>query len=145
MKLKKLMTLFALTLATTIAHANEGPDCPLRFAQSKLCGSIDFLSLPSDVAEASFILKIYTDTSTATQPVLVDPVELKVDLWMYMGNHGGHGSAPVKINREAQGTYLVTEAHFIMPGRWNMRFWVNGEKSEMIIDVKPNYSASVAK
>lgn len=139
MKIKFLMAALALTLGAAKAQAHESPDCPMYFAKSDLCGAVEFITPPSETAEASFHFKVYDHASTPDQPVLVDPAELKIDLWMYMGHHGGHGSAPVKITRESQGIYRVTEAYFIMPGRWNMRFWVNGEKRELIVDVKPAY------
>lgn len=130
--LKQLFIFAALSLSALTATAQNSETCPLYFAQSDLCANIEFTKGPFDGLESQFLLKVYG----AKDMVLLDPAELKVDLWMYMGHHGGHGSAPVKVVKQDVGTYYVSEVYFIMPGRWNIRVWVNGEQRDMVLTVK---------
>ncbi|WP_413578283.1 FixH family protein [Bdellovibrio sp. HCB290] len=60
----------------------------------------------------------------------------KADLWMQMGHHG-HGSSPVDIVENANGVYMVTNAWFVMRGKWDVRldFVVNGQAEHLEIPV----------
>ncbi|MEK2690686.1 hypothetical protein [Bdellovibrio sp. GT3] len=60
----------------------------------------------------------------------------KADLWMNMGHHG-HGSSPVDIVENANGVYLVTNAWFVMRGKWDVRldFVLNGQAEHLEIPV----------
>lgn len=111
--------------------------CPIYFKTSDLCATVEFTKGPVDGDESQFIVRIFDHKSAHGDHVMVDPQNLKIDLWMYMGNHGGHGSAPVKIVKQDVGTYFVSEAYFIMPGRWNVRFFLDNEQSDLIVDVNP--------
>lgn len=133
---KKLMLTAGLWLTSTVAFAQSNADCPLYFPENKLCASVEFTQEPQASLESQFVLKVYESTSTATVPVLVEPAQLKVDLWMNMGHHG-HGTSPVTIEKQEVGIFLISEAHFVMPGKWLIRVWINNEKSELTIGVKP--------
>ncbi len=65
---------------------------------------------------------------------MVDPQDLKIDLWMSMGGHG-HGSAPVKIVKQNNGVYYVSEAYFVMPGQWQIRITADSEQSSLMVNV----------
>ncbi|MFV8257882.1 serine protease spb1 [Bdellovibrio bacteriovorus] len=133
---KNFMLAAGLMLASVTASAQQSADCPLSFPGSELCATIEFAQAPNQNTDSPFILKVYDQTSTASVPVLVDPAQLKVDLWMNMGHHG-HGTSPVKIEKQEVGTFLISEAYFVMPGKWLIRVWINNEKSEMTVVVKP--------
>ncbi|WP_374030443.1 serine protease spb1 [Bdellovibrio bacteriovorus] len=133
---KKIIFAAGLVLSSGAASAEQSPECPLYFPDSELCASVEFAQAPNQNADSPFVLKVYDQTSTASAPALVDPAQLKVDLWMNMGHHG-HGTSPVKIEKQEVGTFLISEAYFVMPGKWLIRVWINGEKSEMTVVVKP--------
>lgn len=111
--------------------------CPIFFKTSNVCATVEFTKGPVDGDESQFLVKFFDHKSAHGEHVMVDPADLKIDLWMYMGNHGGHGSAPVKFVKQDTGTYFVSEVYFVMAGRWNVRFFANGEQSDLIVDVKP--------
>lgn len=111
--------------------------CPIYFKTADVCAQVEFTKGPFDGTESQFLVKFFDHKSAHGEHVMVDPQNLKIDLWMYMGNHGGHGSAPVKVVKQDQGVYYVSEVYFVMPGRWNVRFFVNGEQSDLLVDVKP--------
>lgn len=133
---KNFILTAGLILASITAFAEQSADCPLSFPGSELCASVEFVQAPNQNADSPFVLKVYDQTSTAAAPSLVDPAQLKVDLWMNMGHHG-HGTSPVTIEKQEVGTFLISEAYFVMPGKWLIRVWINGEKSEMTVVVKP--------
>ncbi|MGE9744101.1 serine protease spb1 [Bdellovibrio bacteriovorus] len=133
---KSFLLVTGLVLASATVSAQQSADCPLYFPGSELCASVEFAQAPTESADSPFVLKVYDHTSTASAPALVDPAQMKVDLWMNMGHHG-HGTSPVKIEKQEVGTFLISEAYFVMPGKWLIRVWINGEKSEMTVVVKP--------
>lgn len=49
-----------------------------------------------------------------------------IELAPWMPDHG-HGTSPVIVEKIDRGTYLFKEIYFIMPGRWEMVFTVDGE------------------
>ncbi|WP_413568118.1 FixH family protein [Bdellovibrio sp. HCB117] len=128
--------LIAGLLFSANARAQAGAACPVYFKTSNVCASVEFTKGPSDSEESQFLVKFYGYASANGEPVMVDPQNLKVDLWMNMGHHG-HGSGPVKVVKQDQGIYFVSEAYFVMAGRWQIRLFVNGEKGEFDVDVKP--------
>lgn len=82
----------------------------------QVCASYLTNSPFSTKGEGRFILSLKTNNEV--------PLELlKVDLWMQMGNHG-HGSAPLKVNQLAPGEFDVTNAYFVMKGKWLIRVTV---------------------
>lgn len=122
-------------LAETQEHSKL---CPLYFQQTDTCAKVEFIHGPFDGEESSFVIHFYEHQSAHGEPVMVTPAQMKVDLWMYMGNHGGHGSAPVVVTEQSPGVYLVSNVYFIMPGRWNIRFFVENEQKDLIVDIKPS-------
>lgn len=145
-----LSALFILTASIAGAHGEHGDHgdgggghhdhnklCPVYFALADVCAEVEFTKGPFDGDESQFLVRFFDHKSAHGEHVMVDPQNLKIDLWMNMGNHGGHGSAPVKIVKQAQGVYFVSEAYFVMSGRWSVRFFVDGEQADLIVDVKP--------
>ncbi|MEN0057815.1 MAG: FixH family protein [Bdellovibrio sp.] len=117
--------------------SEHGKLCPVFFSLADVCAKVEFVKGPAQEGESQFLVEFFEHKSAHGEHIPVDPQELKIDLWMYMGNHGGHGSAPVQWQQQSAGVYMVTEAYFVMPGRWNVRFFVNGEQADLIVDVKP--------
>lgn len=131
-----LALIIAGLLFSANARAHADAACPVYFKTADLCASVEFTKGPSDSEESQFLVKFYEHASAHSEHTMVDPQNLKVDLWMNMGHHG-HGSGPVKVVKQDQGTYFVSEAYFVMSGRWQIRLFVNGEKGEFNVDVKP--------
>lgn len=147
--MKKLvhLTLFAIfALFANSAFANSGEHgsgehsklCPLYFQQTDTCAKVDFIKGPFDGEESQFVVHFYEHQSAHGEHTMVTPQQLKIDLWMYMGNHGGHGSAPVSFSEQSTGVYLVSNVYFIMPGRWNVRIFVGNEQKDLIVDILPS-------
>lgn len=147
--MKKLIHLALITfcafvtpnaLANSGEHTQENHNklCPIYFQKTDTCAQVEFTQGPFDGEESQFIVHFYEHQSAHGEHFMVTPQQLKVDLWMYMGNHGGHGSAPVTFTEQSTGVYLVSNVYFIMPGRWNIRFFVEGEQKDLIIDIKPS-------
>ncbi|MNJ94869.1 hypothetical protein D3C87_125720 [compost metagenome] len=120
-------------LSSLVATAAE--TCDAEFDGLPVCVQVDFTKGPVNRDESQFAVRfLNTEDGTA-----VDPQGLKIDLWMQMGRHG-HGTAPVKIERQDAGVYFVSEAYFVMPGQWQVRFFAQdaqgAEKTtEVIVDV----------
>lgn len=108
--------------------------CPVFFALADVCAQVQFTQGPVSDDESQFTVSFYKHTSAHGEHVMVDPQDVKVDLWMNMGGHG-HGSAPVKIVKQSTGVYFVSEAYFVMPGTWSIRFAVDNEQAEFSVDV----------
>ncbi|WII71624.1 FixH family protein [Bdellovibrio sp. 22V] len=119
---------------TQVVH--EDSACPIYFKNNQLCAEIEFAKGPFNGEESQFIVKFFDHASAHGEHVMKDPAHLKIDLWMNMGHHG-HGSSPVKIVKQDQGVYFVSEAYFVMAGRWQVRFFVNGEQAQYNVDVEP--------
>lgn len=62
---------------------------------------------------------------------------VKVDLWMQMGNHG-HGSAPVQLTSLSNNKYKVENAWFVMKGEWQVRvdFEIAGQVYKLKLPVQ---------
>jgi len=138
--MKKMLALFftlgALFAVSSAGAVERSTACPIPFSQNNLCADIEFAKGPFNGDESQFIVRFFTAGSAAGERNFVDAQNLKVDLWMNMGHHG-HGSSPVKVVHQSTGTYYVSEAYFVMAGRWNIRLFVNGEQSDLLVDVKP--------
>ena len=92
--------------------------CPLSFSKSKLCGSIEWVTGPSE-EESVFTLKFWDSNEGSSKGPYLDPAHrVFVQLWM---TSMGHGSSPVAIQKTTQGIYAVTKVFFIMPGEWDVR------------------------
>ncbi|MBO9667733.1 MAG: FixH family protein [Bdellovibrio sp.] len=98
---------------------SQATDCPLKFTQSSLCASLDWVQGPQSPNESEFILKFWNKSSGTKAGPFVDPPQtLSVILWM---PSMGHGSSPVTIEKIEDGTYRVRRVYFIMPGDWEIR------------------------
>lgn len=114
-------------------HAGKNPPaanpaCPVYFEQSKTCLSIEFTKGPFANEESQFIAKFF-QVGADNSITMIEPQNLKMDLWMSMGHHG-HGSSPLKIVRQGLGEYYISEAYFVMNGTWSIRTTVNNELKE---------------
>lgn len=135
-----LASLFtALSFQSALAHGEDSSEhnklCPVFFPLANICAQVEFTRGPVSDDEAQFLVKFYDHASAHGEHVMVDPAGLKVDLWMNMGHHG-HGSSPVKVVKQSTGIYFVSEAYFVMPGRWTIRVFSNNEQAEFPVDVK---------
>lgn len=67
-----------------------------------------------------FTMKIWKSATGTINGPFIDPDKnLHIFLWM---PSMGHGSAPVKIKKLAAGEYEVSDVHFIMGGKWEVKF-----------------------
>ena len=67
-----------------------------------------------------FIMKTWKkDSGTLSGPYQDLDKNLHIFLWM---PSMGHGSVPVKIKKIDQGEYEVSDVHFIMGGKWEIKF-----------------------
>lgn len=72
------------------------------------------------LGESRFLVRAWNKkTGSINGPYQNLPKDLHIYLWM---SSMGHGSAPVKISKIADGEYEVSEVHFIMGGPWEIRF-----------------------
>jgi hypothetical protein len=67
-----------------------------------------------------------------------DIKDLKLDLWMDMGNGHGHGSAPLQWTQFGPGKFNVSNAYFLMQGAWQVRaqFSLRGQLHQLVIPVQ---------
>lgn len=84
--------------------------CPYQFPATQICGTWNWESAASSTAYSS--AKLILDGNLAAYD------EVAVVLWM---PSMGHGSAPVQIQKEADGIYHITNIYFVMPGEWEIR------------------------
>jgi hypothetical protein len=78
-----------------------------------VCAHLGHMTKVNSTDEVQFVTHVMTPQNKAIS-------NLKVDLWMQMGNHG-HGSSPVKLTQFATNKFRVTEAYFVMTGQWLVR------------------------
>ena len=70
--------------------------------------------------ETSFFMRTWkNDIGTMNGPYQDLEKNLHIILWMPTM---GHGSAPIKIKKIADGEYDVTNVQFIMGGKWDLKF-----------------------
>lgn len=119
-----------LILAPTMAFAQSAVREVCTSYTSKVCASAKFVSTPNSSSEGAFQLNLQTPDNKVAQNV-------KVDLWMQMGNHG-HGSSPVQLAYLAENTYQVEKAWFVMTGSWQVRieFQVDEQSYKLILPVQ---------
>lgn len=134
-----IMFIATITLSSfATAQVSGAPSSPH-------AGDLSEIVCSANAPEICTQLLYRTDISTGAEgqfQVIVQgfenaPIEnFKVDLWMQMGHHG-HGSSPVDIVQNANGVYLVTNAWFVMRGKWDVRidFTVNGQAHHIEIPV----------
>lgn len=109
-------------------------DCRLFFDKSNLCVDLQWEKLPTTSEKGSFVLRFYEKQNNA---ILLDPtLSVAVTLWM---PSMGHGSSPVKIERQAQGVYRISNVFFIMPGEWDIRIQLKNEGQIIEQIIKPYF------
>ncbi len=67
---------------------------------------------------------------------VIEPGDFEVVLWM---PSMGHGSDPTQINKQQDGSYLVSNVFFIMGGKWDVQVilkYQNGTKETQIVPVQ---------
>lgn len=64
---------------------------------------------------------VTVDTASASLRVVPDALILAISLWMPMDMPGGgHGSTDLDFAQKDDGSWLVTEIDFSMPGSWEV-------------------------
>jgi hypothetical protein len=121
-------TCFALTTPVLAAQSPKAGDVSptVCVEDNSSCAAIQYSTDINSSAEGVFMVTINaTEVSN-----------FKLDLWMQMGHHG-HGSAPVEIKQINPNTFEITNAWFVMPGKWNVRmdYTVQGEAKHLEIPV----------
>ena len=102
------------------------------FSKSKFSFSLSWVVGPVK-GENKFIVKSWNDElGTLNGPYQDLPNKFHVYLWM---PDMGHGSAPVKLKKTATGEYEVSNAYFIMPGKWEVYFQILNAKDEVLDEV----------
>jgi hypothetical protein len=110
--------LVLLILSISLAHAN----CELNFKASNLCADLNWVKGPEVNQESAFVLNF--DKS-------FKPYQLKVDLWMQMGNHG-HGTRPLIMNEISSTEVSFTQGWFVMKGSWLVRGFLMNEAGTVV-------------
>lgn len=83
-----------------------------------------------ELGESRFVLKTWKkDLGTLNGPYQDLEHQLHVFLWM---TSMGHGSAPVKLKKIADGEYEVSNVQFIMGGKWEIKFQL--KKDNQVFD-----------
>lgn len=96
-----------------------------KFSKTNYSFSIDWITGPAK-GENKFVIKSWhKDLGTLNGPYQDLPSDLHVYLWM---PSMGHGSSPVKIHKVSQGEYEVSDAYFIMGGKWEIYFQLLNNK-----------------
>jgi hypothetical protein len=89
--------------------------CQARFASGE-CVAIEWETLPTEEDFGSFRFRVFPEIS----------VPVKVVLWM---PSMGHGSSPVTVEKNEDGTYRASKVFFIMRGNWEIRFQEEGDEA----------------
>lgn len=135
--MKSIFALVSMVIFVNCAKANyrdvetnldqvnqQNTPCAQSWVQSSLCVDLVWKQLQTEEDRGVFELRFYHLDNPS---VLVDPAEtLAVSLWM---PSMGHGSAPVKVEKIADGHYLVSEVYFVMSGDWDIRVQQKQEKT----------------
>lgn len=85
--------------------------------------------------EESLLKIVWMKTSDDS---IIEPGEFDVVLWM---PSMGHGSDPTEINKQQDGSYLISNMQFIMGGKWDVRIILksqNGSNETQILPVELN-------
>jgi hypothetical protein len=127
-----MIRVFFITLLISFsANAQTAPVVVNGCTESEpiVCAEIVFVNTPNTTDEGEFSLVLNSSNHEVLQNV-------KVDLWMQMGNHG-HGSAPLQLTNVADNTYKVENAWFVMTGKWQVRvdFTVAGQSLRLKLPV----------
>ena len=131
MKLLILLSLFLVTVGmANQSQAEEHSENVCTSADQTICAHLGYhWGVPTSSTEAKFMFHVMTD--------LGDISDLKIKLWMDMGNGHGHGSSPVEIKDLGQNKFLISKAYFVMAGPWLVRaqFTLNGHSYNLDIPV----------
>lgn len=91
----------------------------LKFKKTDFSFIISWVEGPQ-MGGSKFVMKTWKkDLGTMNGPYQDLQKNLHVFLWM---PSMGHGSAPVKLKKIADGEYEVSEVQFIMGGKWEIKF-----------------------
>ncbi|WP_413587235.1 hypothetical protein [Bdellovibrio sp. HCB274] len=140
----KLLTAIATLIASITLSFSASAQVPLAPSSPK-AGELSAIVCSEKSPALCAQLLYKTDVSSETEgqfQVLIQGFDglaitnFKADLWMQMGHHG-HGSSPLDIVENANGVYLVTNAWFVMRGKWDVRldFVINGQAEHLEIPV----------
>ncbi len=78
------------------------------------CAHLKFENYPTSKTEGEFLLHVLSSNGLQVE-------NMKVKLWMDMGNGHGHGSAPVEIEATDELNHFhVQNAWFVMLGNWQV-------------------------
>ncbi|MBY0518634.1 MAG: hypothetical protein K2P81_17115 [Bacteriovoracaceae bacterium] len=110
--------LILIFLTFSLAHAN----CELNFKTANICADLNWTKGPAVNQESAFVLKF--DKS-------FKPYQLKVDLWMLMGNHG-HGTRPLVMNEVSDSEVIFSQGWFVMKGPWLVRGFLMNEAGSIV-------------
>jgi len=110
-------------------HTHTENVCSAKMAN--LCSHLGLHSALKTTEAGRFIVDIMT-------PDLAPVTNLKVTLWM---PDMGHGSSPVVIKDIGNNHYLVTDAWFVMVGKWLVKlefdFYGNTHQIDIPVDIAP--------
>lgn len=121
--------LFAL-LSFNTAWAAEDHTPTVCAANTNLCLHMGFHSKPVVGEESNFMVHFLVDPAIGA-----NIRDVKVELWMDMGNGHGHGSAPVDLKQLDAVHYRVSNAFFVMEGEWTIKvdFTYEGQSYEISV------------
>lgn len=125
------LTMFNLASAMDLEGGVHTPDFCSEI-NAKICAHLKFDQFPTTSSESEFVTHIFSATGAAVQNV-------KVKLWMDMGNGHGHGSAPVVLSAlEEVNHFHVQNAWFVMMGEWQVivSFTDTGIEQKIIIPLQ---------
>jgi len=97
-------------------------ECSLFFKTEISCLTLKWIDYPTEEKAGSFTINAHPENDPRINLELNS--ELYVDLWM--PSHG-HGSSPISITKNKDGSYLISDVYFIMPGLWQIRFSLRQE------------------
>lgn len=123
--MKILILLFLSLFMVSFQSQAEG----IKFGESGYQLSLNWLTGPIR-GENKFVLKSWKETEGSINGPYQDlPEKLHIYLWM---PDMGHGSAPVKIKKIADGEYEVTNVYIVMNGTWEIYFQLI--TNEVVVD-----------
>lgn len=128
-----LTLLLSMSSFAGFENKNEGEIHSPNYCSSvltKSCAHLKFEDYPTTTKEGEFIVHVLPEHSSTIIK------EIKVSLWMDMGNGNGHGSAPVEVlETEELNHFFVQNAWFVMKGNWLVRISYLENKIEQKIEI----------
>jgi hypothetical protein len=114
--LKIFLVMSALVLGSAAFaaedHTHTASVCSAKNAA--VCAHLGLPKVLNSQGEVKFIAHVETPADAAVS-------NMKVDLWMDMGNGQGHNGPPVEIKDAGQNHFVVSKAYFVMVGDWLVR------------------------